>query len=108
MAKDCITNEKVIIHWKAKTVHSQKNLLRLTEYRLLEKGNKLASGDAIGSRVATGQAKILSSPGEIDELQPGQILVTDLTSPDWDPVMKKASAIITNKGGRTSHASIIA
>jgi pyruvate,water dikinase len=107
-AKDGITNEMFIIQARPETVHSQKNLLRLTEYRLLEKGNKLASGEAIGSRVAAGQAKILGSPGEIDELQPGQILVTDLTSPDWDPVMKKASAFITNKGGRTSHASIIA
>ena len=107
-AKDGVTNEIFIIQARPETVHSQKNPLRLVEYKLLERGTKLASGEAIGSAVAVGTAKLLSSPADIEELAQGQILVTDLTSPDWDPIMKKASAIVTNKGGRTSHASIIA
>jgi pyruvate,water dikinase len=107
-AKDGITNDIYIIQARPETVHSQKNPLRLKENRLLEKAKKVASGEAIGSGVAVGIARLLSSPAEIEKLQPGEILITDLTSPDWDPIMKKAKAIVTNKGGRTSHASIIA
>ena len=68
----------------------------------------MVSGEAIGSKIAVGIARLLDSPKDIDKLQKGEIVVTDLTSPDWDPILKKAAAIITNKGGRTSHASIIA
>ena len=78
------------------------------EYKLLDKAVAITQGEAIGSKIATGIARILQSPEESDKLQPGEIVVTDLTSPDWDPVLKNAAAIITNKGGRTSHASIVA
>src|SRR5690606_18246417 len=71
-------------------------------------GKPLAQGEAIGSRVASGRARILQSPEASDKLQQGEILVTDITSPDWDPILLRAGAIVTNKGGRTSHASIVA
>lgn len=65
-------------------------------------------GAGIGSRITTGVARILLSPSESDKLQSGEILVTTITNPDWDPIMKRASAIVTDKGGRTSHAAIVA
>ncbi len=107
-AKDGISGEIFIIQARPETVHSQKNPLQVKEYKLIEKGKKLASGEAIGSKISVGIARILDSPADINKLQAGEVVVTDLTSPDWDPVLKKAVAIVTNKGGRTSHASIIA
>jgi pyruvate,water dikinase len=97
-----------IIQARPETVHSQANPLLLKEFKLLEIGEALTQGQAIGSKIATGKARILQSPEESDKLQAGEIVVTDLTSPDWDPILKNAAAIITNKGGRTSHASIVA
>lgn len=107
-AKDGLTNELFIIQARPETVHSQHNPLLVKEYKLTAKGEALTEGEAIGSKVATGIARILQSPAESGKLQPGEIVVTDLTSPDWDPILKNAGAIITNKGGRTSHASIVA
>jgi pyruvate,water dikinase len=107
-AKDGISGELFIIQARPETVHSQKNPMLIKEYTLTQKGKLLTEGEAIGSKITSGIARILSSPAEADKLQEGEIVVTDLTSPDWDPVLKKAAAIITNKGGRTSHASIVA
>jgi pyruvate,water dikinase len=107
-AKDGITGDLFIIQARPETVHSQKNPLVVKEYTLLSKGDTLTKGEAIGSKVVTGIARILKSPDESNKLKPGEIVVTDLTSPDWDPILKNAAAIITNKGGRTSHASIVA
>jgi pyruvate,water dikinase len=107
-AKDGITGEIFIIQARPETVHSQRNPLLVKEYKLLEKGIALVQGEAIGSKITTGVARILKSPDEADKLQAGEIIITDTTSPDWDPILQKASAIITNKGGRTSHASIVA
>ena len=107
-AKDGITQKIFIIQARPETVHSQKNPLLVKEYQLLSKGEVIAKGNAVGSSVATGIARVLLSPKDSSQLQPGEILVTDLTSPDWDPILKNAGAIITNKGGRTSHASIVA
>ncbi|WP_276504694.1 phosphoenolpyruvate synthase [Terrimonas pollutisoli] len=107
-AKDGISNELSIIQARPETVHSQKNPLVIKEYQLLDKGVVLTEGQAIGSKIATGVARILQSPKDSYKLKPGEIVVTNLTSPDWDPILKNASAIITNKGGRTSHASIVA
>ena len=107
-AKDGITNEIFIIQARPETVHSQKKSLQLIEYTLQSKGEILAEGNAVGGKIVTGVARILQSPEESGKLQKGEILVTDLTSPDWDPILKTAAAIITNKGGRTSHASIVA
>lgn len=107
-AKDGNTNEIFIIQARPETVHSQKNPFLIKEYQLLDKGIPIAKGEAVGSKIAIGAARILNSPSEADKLKPGEIIVTDTTSPDWDPLLQKAAAIITNKGGRTSHASIVA
>ncbi|MGB5007368.1 MAG: phosphoenolpyruvate synthase [Ferruginibacter sp.] len=107
-AKDGISNELFIIQARPETVHSQKNPLLVKEYKLLTKSEILTKGNAIGTKITTGTARVLQSAAESAKLQPGEIVVTDLTSPDWDPILKNAGAIITNKGGRTSHASIVA
>jgi pyruvate,water dikinase len=107
-AKDGITNEIFIIQARPETVHSLQTKLQITEYKITEKKQVLVKGEAIGNKVATGFARVLSSPKEAGKLTEGDIVITDLTSPDWDPMLKKAGAIVTNKGGRTSHASIVA
>jgi pyruvate,water dikinase len=107
-AKDGITNEIYIIQARPETVHSLRNPFLVSEYTLLAKGLAIVQGEAVGAKIVTGIVRILHSPDESDKLQAGEILVTDMTSPDWDPILKKSAAIITNKGGRTSHASIVA
>lgn len=107
-AKDGVTGDLFIVQARPETVHSQKNPYLMQEYALKSRGKCLAEGNAIGSRIATGIARVLSSAKEAGKLGKGEIIVTDMTSPDWDPVLKKAAAIVTNKGGRTSHASIVA
>jgi len=107
-AKDGITHDLFIVQARPETVHSQKNPLIIKEFKLLEKGTILTSGNAVGSKAISGIARILNSPKDAGKLKKGEIVVTDITSPDWDPVLKNAAAIITNKGGRTSHASIVA
>lgn len=108
-AKDGASQKLYILQARPETVHSRSNPLLLKEYRLHAEGARiLASGQAIGSSIAIGTARLLKSTAEADKLQAGDIIVTDLTSPDWDPVLKESAAIITNKGGRTSHASIVA
>lgn len=107
-AKDGITGEMFIVQARPETVHSRKNPYHTIEYKLMEKGDVLAKGEAIGTKLATGIARLLASPKDDYKLNKGEIVVTDMTSPDWDPILKKAAAIVTNKGGRTSHASIVA
>jgi len=107
-AKDGITNEIFIIQARPETVQSRQNPFILQEFALINKGEKIVQGEAVGAKMATGVVRILHNPSESDKLKEGEILVTDTTSPDWDPILKKAAAIITNKGGRTSHASIVA
>ena len=107
-AKDGITNELFIVQARPETVHSQENPYHVKEYKLSAKGETLAQGSAIGSKIAVGTARILGSPKDGDKLKKGEIVITDMTSPDWDPILKNAGAIVTNKGGRTSHASIVA
>ncbi|KAA9040624.1 phosphoenolpyruvate synthase [Ginsengibacter hankyongi] len=107
-AKDGLTNELFIVQARPETVHSQKNPYHIKEYKLIAKGEALAAGSAIGSKIAIGTARILESPKDGDKLKKGEIVITDMTSPDWDPILKNAAAIVTNKGGRTSHASIVA
>lgn len=107
-ARDAVTGELFILQARPETIHTRKQPQQLKIYKLLEKGNCLATGEAIGEKMATGIARVLGSPAEAGRLQPGDIVVTDNTSPDWDPVLKKVAAIVTNTGGRTSHASIVA
>lgn len=107
-AKDGLTGGIFIIQARPETVHSQQNPYLFREFRLTGKGERIAEGNAVGEKIATGIARVLSSPAEAGKINPGEIVVTDITSPDWDPVLKRSGGIITNKGGRTSHASIVA
>lgn len=107
-AKDGLSNDLFILQARPETVHHAKNKNILLEYQLLEKSEVLASGNAVGTKIAVGRAKILSSPKEAAKLNDGDIIVTDTISPDWDPILKRSGAIVTNQGGRTSHAAIVA
>ncbi|MER2996683.1 phosphoenolpyruvate synthase [Pontibacter populi] len=108
-AQDGVTGEFFIVQARPETVQSQhKNQAFFTDYTLKEKGNVLCSGIGLSNKIVSGVARILQSPKEIDKLQEGEVLVTRKTDPDWDPILRKAIAIITEQGGRTSHAAIVA
>jgi pyruvate,water dikinase len=107
-AKDGLNNQLYIVQARPETVHGKEKKKVREIFTLKEKGKLLATGIALGDKIATGKARIILHPQDGDQLQKGEILVTDITNPDWDPVLKKAAAIITNKGGRTSHAAIVA
>ncbi|MFW6359107.1 MAG: phosphoenolpyruvate synthase [Chroococcales cyanobacterium] len=107
-AKDGKTGDLFIVQARPETVESQKAVNQLKTYSLGEKGDVLIAGRSIGSAIANGKARILSSPENMDSFEEGEVLVTESTDPDWEPIMKKASAIVTNLGGRTSHAAIVA
>ncbi|PKL75132.1 MAG: phosphoenolpyruvate synthase [Candidatus Melainabacteria bacterium HGW-Melainabacteria-1] len=108
-AKDGLSGEMFIVQARPETVHSQqREAYRYQSYTLESTSKVLATGKNIGERIAAGKARVLESPAEIDRLMPGDVLVTSSTNPDWDPILKKAAAIVTDKGGRTSHAAIVA
>ncbi|PWL40395.1 phosphoenolpyruvate synthase [Flagellimonas aquimarina] len=107
-AKDGVTNELFIIQARPETVHHTRNKNFLLEYTLLEKGEILTSGNAVGAKIKMGAAKLLKSPREASMLDKHHIIVTDTINPDWDPLLKQVGGIVTNKGGRTSHAAIVA
>jgi pyruvate,water dikinase len=107
-AKDGNSGKMFIVQARPETVHADRDPLLVTEYVLEESGEKILSGNAVGTGIAVGRVRILQSPDQSDKLQKGEILVTEITNPDWDPIMKKAAAILTTKGGRTSHAAIVA
>ncbi|OWW25424.1 phosphoenolpyruvate synthase [Zobellia sp. OII3] len=108
-AKDGLTNELFIVQARPETVQSaKKNKLKINTYTLLNKGKEITRGMGLGNKISSGKARILHSPEESDKLQKGEILVTERTNPDWDPILKKAAGIITDQGGRTSHAAIVA
>ena len=107
-AKDGLSNELFIIQARPETVHHTHKRKFHLEYKITEKGQVLATGNAIGDQLAVGTARLLDSPREGDKLKKGEILVTDTTSPDWDPLLKKSGGVVTNRGGRTSHAAIVA
>jgi len=106
--KDGIDGELYILQARPETVKSQ--AVNTVEYRYKLKGTStvLAEGRAIGQKIGTGPVRIVHHISEMDTVQPGDVLVTDMTDPNWEPVMKRASAIVTNRGGRTCHAAIIA
>lgn len=108
-AKDGITGELFIVQARPETVISQKQGTILKTYTLADKRPEpLVSGRSVGSKVATGKARVVHSAEFLHEFQAGEVLVADMTTPDWEPVMKKAAALVTNRGGRTCHAAIIA
>ena len=106
-AKDGVTGELFTVQARPETVHSQRNMASLRTYVLEEKGKVLLKGEAVGTRIGQGEVNVIEHSGEIDRFQKGQVLVTDMTDPDWEPIMKMASALVTNKGGRTCHAAIV-
>lgn len=107
-AKDGTDGQLYIVQARPETVKSRAQSKVIERYHLLERGTVLSEGRSIGQRIGTGVAKILHDVSEMDKLQPGDVLVADMTDPDWEPIMKRSSAIITNRGGRTCHAAIIA
>jgi pyruvate,water dikinase len=107
-AKDGLDGKLYIVQARPETVASQHSATALETYVLEGRGEMIAEGRSVGERIASGVAKRIDNPEHLSEFKPGQVLVTDTTTPDWEPVMKTAAAIITNRGGRTCHASIIA
>ena len=107
-AKDGQDGKLYIVQARPETVHSNKKQSVFKQYLMLDKGEVICSGAGLGNKIVSGKARILNAPSEISKLNSGEILVTERTDPDWDPVLKKAAAIITDQGGRTSHAAIVA
>ena len=106
--KDGTDGQLYILQARPETVKSQSKGQAELRYKLKGQGQVLAEGRAIGQKIGTGPVRLVSDIAEMDKVQPGDVLVTDMTDPNWEPVMKKASAIVTNRGGRTCHAAIIA
>ena len=102
------TNDLYILQARPETVQSRSGHQVLERYRMRENGPVLCEGRSIGSRIGSGVVRLVPSVKDLDKVQPGDILVTDMTDPDWEPVMKRSGAIVTNRGGRTCHAAIIA
>jgi pyruvate,water dikinase len=106
-AKDGITGELFIVQARPETVQSRKDLDVLESYVLSKRSTVLTSGRSVGAKIATGRVRVIKSAEFIGQFQEGEVLVTDKTDPDWQPIMKKAAGIITNRGGRTCHAAIV-
>jgi pyruvate,water dikinase len=107
-AKDGDDGKLYIVQARPETVKSRTHANVMERYLLKETGTVLVEGRAIGQRIGAGKVRIIKDVSEMDKVQPGDVLVSDMTDPDWEPVMKRASAIVTNRGGRTCHAAIIA
>lgn len=106
--KDGVDGKLYILQARPETVKSQDEGLVMEKYRLKQYGKSLTHGRAIGQKIGAGTVRIVSDASEMNRVQAGDVLVTDMTDPNWEPVMKRASAIVTNRGGRTCHAAIIA
>lgn len=106
-AKDGKTGDLFIVQARPETVHATKDMGATETYVLEEKGNLLVEGEAVGNKIGQGKVNVIQKAENIDQFKEGQVLVTDMTDPDWEPIMKIAGAIITNSGGRTCHAAII-
>lgn len=106
-AKDGLTGEIFIVQARPETVQSRKDRDVIESYQLGRRSKVLASGRSVGEKVATGRVRVIKSPQFLGQFQSGEVLVTDKTDPDWQPIMKKAAAIVTNRGGRTCHAAIV-
>jgi len=106
-AKDGSNGKLYIVQARPETVHSQQDVNVIKTYRLVEDGKILVEGQAVGQMIGQGIVNIIKSAKEIEKFKKGEVLVTDMTDPDWEPIMKIAAAIVTNKGGRTCHAAIV-
>jgi pyruvate,water dikinase len=106
-AKDGDTGELFIVQARPETVHSRRDLAILRTYVLEQKGKLLLRGEPVGTKIGQGEVCVIEDATEIQRFKVGQVLVTDMTDPDWEPIMKTAGGIVTNKGGRTCHAAIV-
>ncbi len=106
-AKDGLDGRLYVVQARPETVQSRSGNV-LERYHLRAKGTILATGRSIGHRIGSGPARVVHGTHDMDKVQPGDVLITDMTDPDWEPIMKRAAAIVTNRGGRTCHAAIIA
>jgi len=106
-AKDGKTGKLYIVQARPETVQAGRDFSKIKEFEMLGKGKLLCKGTSVGSQIATGKVNIILDAKRIGLFKPGEVLVTDMTDPDWEPIMKIASAIVTDKGGRTSHAAIV-
>ncbi len=107
-AKDGVSGKLFIVQARPETVKSRAKATQIERYSLSQRGAVIAEGRAIGQKIGSGVARVVRSLDDMSRVQPGDVLVADMTDPDWEPVMKRASAIVTNRGGRTCHAAIIA
>jgi pyruvate,water dikinase len=107
-AKDGVSGKLFIVQARPETVKSRAKATQIERYALEKRGEVIAEGRAIGQKIGSGVARVVRSLDDMSRVQPGDVLVADMTDPDWEPVMKRASAIVTNRGGRTCHAAIIA
>jgi pyruvate,water dikinase len=106
-AQDGLTGDFFILQARPETVHARQEVHTLEQYRLRERGRVLATGRSIGSKIAAGPVRVIPNAADLRQFQQREVLVTDKTDPDWEPIMKKAAAIVTNRGGRTCHAAIV-
>ncbi|MBI5701657.1 phosphoenolpyruvate synthase [Candidatus Saganbacteria bacterium] len=106
-AKDGKTGDLFIVQARPETVESRKEAFAFKEFRLLEKGKVLIEGMAVGQAIISGKAQVIKNPKDIGKFEDGSILITEMTDPDWVPIMRKAAGIVTDHGGRTSHAAIV-
>ncbi|OGG56776.1 phosphoenolpyruvate synthase [Candidatus Kaiserbacteria bacterium RIFCSPHIGHO2_02_FULL_55_20] len=106
-ALDGRTNELFILQARPETVQVSRDTDKIKEYIRREEGTPIVRGLSVGNKIVTGTVRIINDVRDMNALQPGEVLVTEMTDPDWEPIMKKAAAIITEKGGRTSHAAIV-
>jgi len=107
-AKDGVDGKLYIVQARPETVASQKPLQQVDEYRIAGATKPMVTGRAVGARVASGRARVVTHVAELNQFRPGEVLVADTTMPDWGTVMKSAAAVVTNRGGRTCHAAIVA
>lgn len=107
-AKDGVDGKLYIVQARPETVRSNETGNSIERFALKADSEVITTGRAIGQKIGSGKARVLKSIDEMDQVQPGDVLIADMTDPDWEPIMKRASAIVTNRGGRTCHAAIIA
>ena len=106
-AKDGVTSELFLLQARPETVHTREGATEFERYHLDGTGEVLVRGRSVGERIGQGHARVIRSVAELDRLQPGEVLVTTMTDPDWEPVLKRAAAVVTDHGGRTCHAAIV-
>lgn len=106
-ARDGQTGEMFILQARPETVHARDQTPRIEVFKLKDKSNVLVRGKAVGSRIGTGAVRVISGPRDLHAFQPGEVIVAEMTDPDWEPVLKRAAAVVTDHGGRTCHAAIV-